>query len=298
MNNYQYKLNNTVCRNCSSFCFNGDVYCNICISKPDHTLCSTKKCVYPAISDKCQFCINKDEENLTKVRCRACQRRTIHQGYLCRSRACFAAPTCSCGMDPVWIDFEEHAALMCLGCIYKSDAAPDEIYGRAKYINLLVVDNRNKELTKVLVQRRGLEIKRPGELCSVSGSVDEHDSTTIDAVIREFREEAGVDISNDVSSIWRIGRNMFVLHKYFDLNSLGPSEGFEYEVDTSWGTNGYQWVPLYNIAFRGINKHMLGDLEAYKRCIAYTTQKSTPVKFVNGLCSYYKLSFDNISHAD
>lgn len=135
----------------------------------------------------------------------------------------------------------------------------DDVYGTPDHVYVLVISDEH-----LLVHKRGANIRNPGRISVVSGTV-EAGETTREAANREMLEEAGFDISS--YSLTRICRNAYALELpgFIREMSFHPSVGFEYEIDPTFG---YQWIPLARL--HPVSNYVKRLVTAYRRYKKYT----------------------------
>lgn len=246
-------FNHTVCRVCSRFCTDGELYCSPVCAKAEP--CSTVGCCYKAFKkQKCQYCYTGTK----RIRCIVCQRRICK--YMYCSEKCRKAPRC-CGTGQVWVDFEEKYVLKCLNCIYKNDETDDAVYGIPERVYVLIISDEH-----LLVHKRGPTIRNPGKISVVSGGVESGESSR-EAAIREMKEEA--DFNLTPYALARICSYAYALElpSCVRRRPFHPSKGFEYEIDDTFG---YQWMPLANL---NTSKFVKRLVTAYRRYKKYTKKK-------------------------
>lgn len=272
-------FNLTICRTCSMFCKNGDMYCGkLCRTNNMCALCNKYRCL-PRY-DTCQYC-NKKTSSYTKIRCLTCQRRCVGQdkfnaeyntSFFC-SKRCNDAPSCNKCSNKVWLDFGENYTLSCLNCLWSLPYTDhsDNVYGRPSRVSMLI-----KYCNSILVHKRGPDISYAGVTSINSGTMEMKDANSLECVIREMKEEASIDVTT--YQIKRLSQTLFYIElteNEFNLltdslSSIKPSPGFEYEVDKF----GYFFLNREDIKNddTSISIHLKRSLRVYDRYVSYISK--------------------------
>jgi hypothetical protein len=195
------------------------------------------------------------------------------------------APYCKskCG-NKVWVNFGEDACLWCLNCIWTTDIPiniSDAIFGRPSRVAILI-----QYKDSILVHRRGSKITCPGQLSINSGTMEDTDISSFDALERELYEEAMLRLSSFDGELIRLSKTLYWIqlsdndYNKIDIDKLMPAPGFEEEVDGK-----YMFIPISSIAEQvSVSKLLFRVLATIERFRRFTARTYSPIYNNNVSC--------------